>query len=97
MPGKGVILRLLFDAVRRKKIPFKAMYPYADVPKAAFFHAEGISFIAALQDIALSEAAGKRPSLGGRWRLSRKAKTTDEGKVAYSTKQVICSCYSLIT
>ena len=29
----------------------------------------------------LWEAANQKPSLGGRWRLSRKAKTTDEGKV----------------
>ena len=30
-------LSSIFDAVRRKKIPFKAMYPYADVPKPFVF------------------------------------------------------------
>ena len=37
----------------------------------------------------LWEAANQKPSLGGRWRLSRKAKTTDEGKVITITNPVL--------
>ena len=33
----GGSLSSIFDAVRRKKMPFKAMYPYADVPKPFVF------------------------------------------------------------
>ena len=39
----------------------------------------------------LWEAANQKPSLGGRWRLSRKAKTTDEGKVITITKPFLCN------
>ncbi len=39
----------------------------------------------------LWEAANQKPSPEGRWRLSRKAKTTDEGKVITVTNPFLCN------
>ncbi len=45
----------------------------------------------------LWEAANQKPSPGGRWRLSRKAKTTDEGEVITVTNPFLCNSLPLIS